>query len=109
MVLLCSRCHKVRQNGKCHILESDRLSVEQLQKIHAVRLCERCDLLCVEFLIVCMGNTVFQFFFRVIGQELFHNCVCRLLICHSGKLVHRHVQRRDALRNVETAVICKSF
>ena len=83
-------------------------SVEQLQEIHAVRLCERCDLLGVEFLIVC-GKYSISILLPCNQSELFHNRVSRLLICHSGKLVHRHIQCRDALRDIEATVICKSL
>ena len=33
--------------------------MEQLQKADSVRFCDRSDLLCVKFVIIGMGNTVF--------------------------------------------------
>ena len=39
--MIFARCggHEIWKDGKCHILKCDRLSLEQLQEIHAIRFC----------------------------------------------------------------------
>ena len=58
MILLRSGRQQIRQNGQCHILKSDRGTVEQFQVICAVRLHKRCDLLCVELAVIRGIDTV---------------------------------------------------
>ena len=59
MILLRCSCHKVREDGQCHILKSNGTSVEQLQIICAISLYQRRNGLCIEFAIICFLNTVF--------------------------------------------------
>ena len=95
-----------------HVSEKVTASVEQLAAAgcQGIIICNSSDTEMTSAIKTCNDNKVYLAqFFRVISQELFHNCVCRLLICHSGKLVHCHIQCRDVLRNVEAAIICKSF
>jgi len=109
LIFLCGCGQKMRQNGQCHILKSNRLSVEQFQIISLIFFYKRSNLLCIEFLIVCFCDAVFQFLFRKIGKKLTHNFICSLLVAHPCKGVHICFQCRKTLRYKQTAIICQSF
>ena len=86
-LIFSGRCrHKMRQNGKGHILKCNRTSVEQLQIISSVSLHKGSNLLCVKFGIIGSGNTGFQFLFCKICQKQLHNLISCLLIAHGRKL-----------------------
>ena len=109
LVLSRCCCHKMWKNGQCHILESDGRTVEQFQIVSSICLMKRCDLCGVEFLIVCICNTVLQLFFCKICKKTAHNFIGCFLICHLSKFLYRNIQFRNRSRYEQTSVFGKSF
>ena len=108
IIFLRRRSHQVREDGKSHVFKGDRRSVEQLQKINSVScLVKRRDLLCIEFGIICSGNTVFKLFFRIICKKAAHNFIRCFLVCHLCKTAQRNIQFRDTHRHEQAAVLRK--
>ena len=72
----------MRQDRKRHILERDRLSVEQFNEISAIRLFDRRDRRVIEFFIVGAVDAVFQLFLRKIRQKQLHHLIGDLPVAH---------------------------
>ena len=98
LIFLCRSSQKVRKNGKCHIFECDRCSVEQFQIISILHLRKRCNLFGIKLTVVSLCDTALQLFFCKVCQEFLHNCICGLLIGHLFELTKRHRKLRNRNR-----------
>lgn len=66
--------------------ECDCCTMEQFHVISIIYFYERRNFFCVKFAVICFINTVFQFLFCKICQELLHYEICDLLICLSFQI-----------------------
>ena len=96
--------HKVRQDGKCHILECNGSTVEQLQIISSLRLYQRCNHFCIKLGIVRSIDAVFQFLLSKIGKEQLHHFICHLLIIHLRKFFQTLIHFRYLFRDKKSPV-----
>ena len=104
-----SCCHQVRQNGKRHIFERDRRTVEQFQIIDSFHLRNRCNLFVIKLVIVGCTDTSSKFLFRKVGKKLLHHDIGSFLIIHPGKIRKRNRKLRNIFRHKEPSFIGESF
>ncbi len=108
--LLCSRCHKVRQDQERHVLESDRrFPWNSSRKYIPSAFASGAISSVSNFLIVCGKYSILILLrYSLLGTASLPHKPFPDNSCLPA-LVHRYIQRRNALRNVEAAVICKSL
>ena len=109
MILLCSRGHKIRQDGKRHILKGDGLAMEQLQKMCSVMGNKRSDPIIIKLGIIRTMDAVFQLLLGKVREHAAHYLICHSAVIHFRQLLQRHFHDRDLIRNKESPFICKSL
>ena len=107
-ILLRRRCHKIRKNGKSHILKSDRRAVKQFQVPCVTGFSERRYLVRIKLFVISAVDTVLQFLLRIIRKKKAHDFISHTAVVHFREVRKSCLKGRDKSRNVETSILGES-